>query len=441
MADKKIQIKDWNGSAYDILWPETTLDSIKGLGTFTGTKIPVSTDGGTLTMTDSGTVVGITGAASTIKDDNLTINRALISNASGKVAVSTVTTTQLDRLATATNLNTVSTLVLRDGSGNFSAGTITAALNGNASTATKWANARTITLGGDLAGNVSLDGSGDVSLTATIAANAVTLGTDTTGNYVATISGSSGISVSGSGSESAAVTISNTGILAISATANETTVSTVSGTATIGLPDSVTITTKLTVPTIDVDTMSVPVGFQSGTATNPGINFSGDTNTGIYRIAADTLGFATGGAERLRLTTGVFTIQENVALVSERTYTLDLGVATKRIVYVTDGGDFGTTTSSRRFKNNIRDLEFDLSKLLELRPVTYQRKLDDGTTSKTLEHGFIAEEAEALGLDYLVQRDKEGQVNYFAYESLPTFLLAIIQKQEERIKALEAKIQ
>lgn len=35
-----------------------------------------------------------------------------------------------------TNANTVSTLVWRDGSGNFSAGTVTAALNGNASTAT-----------------------------------------------------------------------------------------------------------------------------------------------------------------------------------------------------------------------------------------------------------------------------------------------------------------
>lgn len=37
---------------------------------------------------------------------------------------------------TGTNLNTASTLVLRDASGNFSAGTITAALNGNAATAT-----------------------------------------------------------------------------------------------------------------------------------------------------------------------------------------------------------------------------------------------------------------------------------------------------------------
>jgi hypothetical protein len=55
--------------------------------------------------------------------------------------------------------------------------------------------------------------SGDITIaedgTATISANSVALGTDTTGNYVATVAGTANqISVSGSGSETAAVTIS-----------------------------------------------------------------------------------------------------------------------------------------------------------------------------------------------------------------------------------------
>lgn len=57
-------------------------------------------------------------------------------DANKKLVSSTVTPTQLNLLGTATNANTVSTLVLRDGSGNFSAGTITAGLTGNADTAT-----------------------------------------------------------------------------------------------------------------------------------------------------------------------------------------------------------------------------------------------------------------------------------------------------------------
>jgi hypothetical protein len=85
----------------------------------------------------------------------------------------------------ATNLNTISTIVARDASGNFSAGTITAALSGNATTATTWATGRTITLTGDVTGvSAAFDGSGNLSFATTIAANSVELGTDTTGSYV-----------------------------------------------------------------------------------------------------------------------------------------------------------------------------------------------------------------------------------------------------------------
>ena len=48
-------------------------------------------------------------------------------------------------------------------------GTIGLATTGNAGTATKWTTARTITLGGDLSGSVSIDGSDNVTLTATVA--------------------------------------------------------------------------------------------------------------------------------------------------------------------------------------------------------------------------------------------------------------------------------
>lgn len=70
-----------------------------------------------------------------------------------------------DPVIDATNLNTPDTLVLRDGSGNFSAGSITASLNGNASTASKWQTARTLTLNGYTTGSANIDGSGNVSLT------------------------------------------------------------------------------------------------------------------------------------------------------------------------------------------------------------------------------------------------------------------------------------
>ena len=69
---------------------------------------------------------------------------------------------------------------------NYSSGSITASgfnfdttllpqtITGNAGSATKWAAAATITLGGDASGNVSLDGSADVALTVTVANNSHT---------------------------------------------------------------------------------------------------------------------------------------------------------------------------------------------------------------------------------------------------------------------------
>ena len=72
-----------------------------------------------------------------------------------------------------TDLNTASTLIKRNASGNFAAGTITAALTGdvtgNASTSSSWATARTISLAGDLSGSASIRGDANVSITASVA--------------------------------------------------------------------------------------------------------------------------------------------------------------------------------------------------------------------------------------------------------------------------------
>lgn len=87
------------------------------------------------------------------------------------------------------------------------AGFITSSDNITGSAA-KWTTARTITLGGDLSGSVSIDGSANATLTATIAANSVALGTDTTGNYVAGVTAGTGVTVSGTAGEGWSPTVS-----------------------------------------------------------------------------------------------------------------------------------------------------------------------------------------------------------------------------------------
>lgn len=158
----------------------------------------------------------------------------------------------------------------------------------------------TITLGGDLSGSVTITDLAGATLTASIAANSVALGTDTTGNYVESVTSGSGLSITGSIGEGSTIvltnddkgssqnifktiavagqsnieadsntdtltfvagtgvslttnastdtlTITNEGVRTLAGTANEIEVSASTGAVTIGLPDNVTIGNNLVV--------------------------------------------------------------------------------------------------------------------------------------------------------------------------------------------------
>lgn len=107
-------------------------------------------------------------------------------------------------------------------------------------TAASLTTARIIALSGDVSGSVTFDGSASVDINTQIQPNSVELGTDTIGNYVATASAGSGISIAGSGSENATITISNTGVRSLQGTANQISVSASNGDTVISLPSSVT---------------------------------------------------------------------------------------------------------------------------------------------------------------------------------------------------------
>jgi hypothetical protein len=111
-------------------------------------------------------------------------------------------------------------------------------LEGNADSASVWATARTITLSGDASGSVSIDGSADVTLSVTttasgVAPNSVALGTDTTGDYVATLSTSGALNGSGSGEGSdVALTVDTTSTTQLGVVELATSAETITGTDT-----------------------------------------------------------------------------------------------------------------------------------------------------------------------------------------------------------------
>jgi hypothetical protein len=144
-------------------------------------------------------------------------NAITISNATGSSNTSTgALRLTAGGLAVSENINAggyVSGLTLKStqttGTAPMTVASTTMVTNLQAETASKWHAARTLTLAGDLSGSISIDGSADVTLTATVELDKVALGTDTTGNYVAT-GAVSGNGLSGSAStEGATFTVSS----------------------------------------------------------------------------------------------------------------------------------------------------------------------------------------------------------------------------------------
>ena len=121
-------------------------------------------------------------------------------NAGGNIATATGTVTGSRLISTVAN-----------GTAPLTVTSTTEVANLRSATASKWSSSRTVTFaGGDVTGSFSIDGSADVSnIALTIEANSITLGTDTTGNYVAA-GAVSGNGLSGSASsEGATFTVSS----------------------------------------------------------------------------------------------------------------------------------------------------------------------------------------------------------------------------------------
>jgi gas vesicle protein len=95
-------------------------------------------------------------------------------------------------------------------------------------------------------------------------------------------------------------------------------------------------------------------------------------------------------------------------------------------------GLLSITTSSRRFKHNIEDMDDASANIYQLRPVNFAYN-DDATESK--HYGLIAEEVDQI-LPEIVTRDKNGVPFSVRYDVLPILLVKEIQKQHNVIENL-----
>lgn len=100
-----------------------------------------------------------------------------------------------------------------------------------------------------------------------------------------------------------------------------------------------------------------------------------------------------------------------------------------------DDGQIGIIPSSRRYKEDIADMNDASELLMRLRPVTFRYKKEHaGGGERPLQYGLIAEEVDEVA-PQLVARGLNGQIETVLYQFLPPMLLNEYQKQQRTIEA------
>jgi hypothetical protein len=107
-------------------------------------------------------------------------------------------------------------------------------------------------------------------------------------------------------------------------------------------------------------------------------------------------------------------------------------------VVVSSSGQLGTTTSSARYKHEIRDLGHDSDVLLALRPVSFKYKPEYDKAQRQ-QYGLIAEEVVEVA-PQLVLYDAEGKLQTVRYDQVNAMLLNEVQKQRRELDALTARL-
>jgi len=107
-------------------------------------------------------------------------------------------------------------------------------------------------------------------------------------------------------------------------------------------------------------------------------------------------------------------------------------------VFINSNGKLGTSTSSRRFKEEIKPMERLSEALFALKPVTFHYKNEIDPVG-TPQFGLVAEEVEKVNRD-LVVRDQEGKPYTVRYDAVNAMLLNEFLKEHRTVQELKQEI-
>ena len=180
-------------------------------------------------------------------------------------------------------------------------------------------------------------------------------------------------------------------------------------------------------------TNNIALGYAAGVFT------AGDNNIHIGNVGAEE-------SDTIRIGTvagrGIRDFQSNTYIAGISGVTIAGGVP----VIIDANGHLGSTTSSERFKDEVKPMDKASEAILVLKPVTfhYKKELDpDGIP----QFGLVAEQVEKVNPN-LVVRDKEGKPYSVRYDQVNAMLLneflkehKTVQEQGETITRLQKQIE
>ena len=268
------------------------------------------------------------------------------------------------------------------------------------------------------------------------------------------ITGTGNINVTGTIQSSGNIT----GTLATASQPNITSTGTLTTFSSTGIDDNAT-STAITINS------SEQVEFTDGTASVPSITNSGDTNTGMWFPAADTIAFSEGGSEAMRINSSGYLIIGATSLPTSGStvngvqlkggsdtnfFSVDTTGGQEQLRFINPNGRVGSirtsgsstaynTSSDYRLKENV-SYDFDATtRLKQLKPARFNFIADADTTVD----GFIAHEVQSIIPEAISGTkdavDKDGNPDYQGIDQskLVPLLVKTIQELEARITALE----
>jgi hypothetical protein len=197
---------------------------------------------------------------------------------------------------------------------------------------------------------------------------------------------------------------------------------------------------------------------QGDTDTAPGYTWQGDEDTGMFRTGANSLGFSAGGQEIARFNLDGTANRRQLyfeagaeiwangslfleAVANVRSVTIrDSTTASAGNVFInTSAGSLLRSTSSVKYKTEVEDAELSYSETIIYgsRPVWY-RSLSENDPSEYSYWGFIAEEVAEID-PRMVHWGDDGPEGV-QYDRYVVHLVSVIQKQQQRLDALEARL-